>query len=104
MWVLDSGCSRHMCGKKENFKTIKLIDGGYVRFRDIEKGEVSRIGTITLSLSCDLIEVYLVEGLKHNLPCISQLCDAGFQVTFNIANCIIKHPEKKVSSHRRLGK
>lgn len=24
MWVLDNGCSRHMCGNKEIFKTIKI--------------------------------------------------------------------------------
>ncbi|XP_015169912.1 uncharacterized protein [Solanum tuberosum] len=97
MWALNSGCSRHMCGKKENFKTIKRIDGGCVRFGDNAKGEVTRVGTITLSSSCDLVEVYLVEGLKHNLLNISQLCDAGFQVTFNTANCIIKHLEKKLT-------
>ncbi|KAH0773457.1 hypothetical protein KY290_010594 [Solanum tuberosum] len=72
MWVLDSGCSRHMCGKKENFKTIKIIDGGCVRFGDNAKGEVTGVGTTTLSSSCDLVKVYLDEGLKHNLPNISQ--------------------------------
>ncbi|KAH0665666.1 hypothetical protein KY285_026872 [Solanum tuberosum] len=97
MWVLDSGCSRHMCGKKENFKTIKMIDGGCVRFGDNAKGEVTGVGTITFSSSCDLVEVYLIEGLKHNLLSISQLCDAGFQVTFNTASYIIKHPEKKLT-------
>ncbi|KAH0755142.1 hypothetical protein KY290_025412 [Solanum tuberosum] len=97
MWVLDSGCSRHMCGKKENFKTIKRIDGGYVRFGDNAKEEVIGVGIITLSSSCDLVEVYLVEGLKHNLLSISQLCDAGFQVTFNTTSCIIRHPEKKLT-------
>ncbi|KAH0765368.1 hypothetical protein KY285_001239 [Solanum tuberosum] len=24
MWVLDNGCSRHMCENKEIFKTIKI--------------------------------------------------------------------------------
>ncbi|XP_049364757.1 uncharacterized protein LOC125829593 [Solanum verrucosum] len=43
MWVLDSGCSRYMCGKKENFKTIKKIDGGCVRFGDNAKGELQVI-------------------------------------------------------------
>lgn len=73
MWVLDSGCSRHIYGKKENFKTIKRIDGGRVRFGDNAKAEVTGVSTITLSSSCDSIEVYLVEGLQHNLLSISQL-------------------------------
>ncbi|KAH0692615.1 hypothetical protein KY285_019712 [Solanum tuberosum] len=54
MWVIDSGCSRHMCRKKENFKTLNKNDGGYAWFRDNAKGEVVGVGSITLSSSCDL--------------------------------------------------
>lgn len=97
MQVLDNGCSRHMCGKKEIFKMIKKIDEGYVIFWDKAKGEVPGVRTITLSSSCDLVEVYTVEGLKHNILSISQLCDVGFQVTFNISSCIIKYLEKRPS-------
>lgn len=32
MLVIDRGGSRYMIGKKENFKTVKDVDGGYVRF------------------------------------------------------------------------
>lgn len=32
-----------------------------------------RVGSTTISPSCDLVEVYLVDGLKHNLLSISQL-------------------------------
>ena len=31
----------------------------------------------------------LVEGLKHNLISISQLCDKGFKVMFEPNNCLI---------------
>lgn len=37
MWALDSGCSRHKCGKKENFKTIKRLDGGFVDSKIMQK-------------------------------------------------------------------
>ena len=56
---------------------------GCVRFGDNAKMEVTRVGTITLNSSCDLIKVYLVEKLKHNILSVSKLCDVGFQVTFN---------------------
>lgn len=52
-------------------------------------------GTITLNSSYDLVVIYLVKGLKHNLLNISQLCNAGFQFTFNSANSFINHIEKK---------
>lgn len=56
-----------MIGKKENFNSVKEIDGCYVRFRDNAKEEVIGVRTIMISPSCNLIEVYLVDGLKHNL-------------------------------------
>ncbi|XP_059066114.1 uncharacterized protein LOC131857483 [Cryptomeria japonica] len=33
-WVLDSGCSHHMTGCKNKFKTLENFDGGFVRFGD----------------------------------------------------------------------
>ena len=33
--------------------------------------------------------VLLVEGLKHNLISISQLCDKGFKVMFDPNSCLI---------------
>lgn len=79
--------------KERNIKTTKVC----VRFCDNAKGEVNGVLTIAFSSSCDLLKVYMVEGLKHSLFNISQLCDAGFQVTFNKTSCIIKHFEKKLT-------
>ena len=33
----------------------------------------------------------VVDGLKHNLCSISQLCDKGFRVVFDKNNCIIEN-------------
>ncbi|XP_049394650.1 uncharacterized protein LOC125858929 [Solanum stenotomum] len=49
MWVINSGCSRHMIRKKENFKTLYKNDGGYAQIRENAKGEVVGVGSITLS-------------------------------------------------------
>ena len=37
----------------------------------------------------------LIDGLKHNLLSISQLCDEGNIVTFEHDKCIIRSPESK---------
>lgn len=37
----------------------------------------------------------LVDGLKHNLLNISQLCDKGFKVTFTNTCCLFEHNENK---------
>lgn len=34
--------------------------------------------------------VYLVEGLKHNLVSVSQLCDANKRAFFESSTCLIK--------------
>jgi len=40
-------------------------------------------------------DVLYVEGLKHNLLSISQLCDRGYQVTFRTNSCEIRLPNSK---------
>ena len=54
-------------------------------FEDNAKGRI--IGNDTSSL---IESVLLVDGLKHNLLSISQLCDKGFKVIFETSYCIIK--------------
>jgi hypothetical protein len=34
LWYLDSGCSRHMLGDKDQFKKFEFMNGGSVTFRD----------------------------------------------------------------------
>ena len=43
---LDSGCSRHMTGDKEQFNKLNAMDGGHVTFRDNAKGKIVGIGEI----------------------------------------------------------
>ena len=44
-WYLDNGCSRHMCGDKNQFITIEpKEDGGIVTFRDNGQGKIISIG------------------------------------------------------------
>ena len=87
-WYLDSGCSRHMTGNKDLFTSLKEKDGGNVNFGDNSKGKVVGIGSIGNSSIC-INDVLYVEGLKHNLLSISQLCDKGFKVCFHALCCEI---------------
>ncbi|XP_074315402.1 uncharacterized protein LOC141651597 [Silene latifolia] len=86
-WYLDSGCSRYMTGDKNLFLSLKPFNGGKVTFGDNNKGKVVGIGKIGISPSHAISEVYLVEGLKHNLLSISQLCDKGNKVVFHSYGC-----------------
>ena len=48
---------------------------------------IQRIGTISNNSQTQIKHVLYVEGLKHNLSSISQLCDRGFRVCFNAHVC-----------------
>ena len=61
---------------------LKPKIGGDVTFGDNSKGQIEGIGTIGNKSFIFIENVLLVNGLKHNLLSISQLCDKGFKVVF----------------------
>ena len=60
-------------------------------FGDNGKGIIIGHGSIDKNSSFLIKNVLLVDGLKHNLLSISQLCDKGFKVIFESSHCIIKY-------------
>src|SRR3954468_11331563 len=91
-WYLDSGCSRHMTGDRESFVSFKNKEGGTVTFGNNDKAKIKGIGSIGKKGTIFINNVQYVEGLKHNLLSISQLCDDGYEVSFNQNSCIVKIP------------
>ncbi|XP_057496707.1 uncharacterized protein LOC130781518, partial [Actinidia eriantha] len=91
MTHLDSGCSRHMTGDKSMFASLNPKDGGFVTFGDNSKGKIIGIGNVGKEPSHIIENVLLVDGLKHNLLSISQLCDKGNKVIFDKNMCTIEN-------------
>ncbi|XP_024009718.1 uncharacterized protein LOC112084659 [Eutrema salsugineum] len=81
-WYFDSGCSRHMTGNRSYLQNIKKIKGGRVTFGDGSVGAIQGKGITKDEGQPDLVNVYLVQGLKANLISISQLCDEWLIVIF----------------------
>ena len=75
------------------FSTLTPKDGGYVTFGDNKKGKIIGIGSIGKSNSLNIENVLLVDGLKHNLLSISQLCDKGNKVVFDKSRCTIENKQ-----------
>ena len=75
LWYLDSGCSRHMTGKRSFFKIFESKKGGNVTFGDGSKSHIKGKRIISLPRLLDIANVLYVEGLKVNLMSISQICD-----------------------------
>ncbi|GJX93527.1 putative reverse transcriptase domain-containing protein [Tanacetum coccineum] len=81
VWNLDSGCYRHMTGVKQYLHRYSKESGPKVVFGDNSSGDTEGYG----SMNCNGItftKVAYVNGLKHNLININQLCDANFKVLF----------------------
>src|SRR3954468_16652356 len=64
-WYLDSGCSRHMTGRRSTFQNLVLNPGGEVKFGGDQKGKIIGSGTISLGNSPSITNVLLVEGLTR---------------------------------------
>ncbi|XP_024011253.1 uncharacterized protein LOC112086523 [Eutrema salsugineum] len=86
-WYFDSGCSRHMTGNRSYLRNFKKIKGGRVTFGDGSVGAIQGKGITKDEDQPDLVNVYLVQGLKANLISISQLCDEGLIVIFTNKGC-----------------
>nr|GEY26838.1 hypothetical protein [Tanacetum cinerariifolium] len=90
LFIVDSGCSKHMTGNPmllinfvEKFLgTVKFENdqiAPILGYRDLVQGAVT------------IKRVYYVEGLNHNLISVSQFCDADLEVAFKKSTCYIRN-------------
>jgi hypothetical protein len=83
IWLIDSGCSRHMTGDKGWFSSlVPVVTKRYITFGDNGRGHVLSEGEINVSDKITLKRVALVQSLGYNLLSVSQLLDEGFEVLF----------------------
>ncbi len=92
-----------MTGDRSKFVSLKPKGGGFVTFGNNAKGKIIGIGKVGKNSSLCIENVLLVDGLKHNLLSISQLCDKGYRVTFKSNKCIIEDDDKTLFVAYRIG-
>ena len=63
-----------------------------ITFGDNGKEKFIDISNIDIIPSTYIENILLVDGLKHNLLSISQLCDKGYKVVFESSMCIVTSP------------
>ncbi|GJS55875.1 retrovirus-related pol polyprotein from transposon TNT 1-94 [Tanacetum coccineum] len=81
VWYLDSDCSRHMIGVKQYLHIYLKEPGPKVVFGDDSSRDTGGYSLVNCN-GITFTRVAYVNGLKHNLISISQLCDANFKVLF----------------------
>jgi hypothetical protein len=94
-WLMDSGCSRPMTGKKKWFSSLApLSHKKYVVFGDDKKGKVLGTGIIKVN-----------DYFTLNLLSVSQLVDADLDVLFHkFGSQVLDSSDKVVCGTSRLGK
>ncbi|GJR75229.1 retrovirus-related pol polyprotein from transposon TNT 1-94 [Tanacetum coccineum] len=94
-WIKDSGCSKHMTGKRKLFSTYKAYNGGNVIFESNLNGNI--IGKGTISHDSLIIEnVKHMDNLKFNLLSVGQICDNKCKVVFTEHDSEIIKDEKVI--------
>lgn len=108
-WFLDSGCSNHMCGKKEYFSDLDESFKNSVKLGNDSSMAVLGKGNVRLQVNGVvqiITEVFYVPELKNNLLSIGQLQEKGLTILFQYGKCKVFHPERglimnsKMSSNR----
>jgi len=84
-----------MTGDASKFTHISPKNNGHVTYGDNNKGKILGVGKIGTNPSTSIENVLLVDGLKHSLLSVSQLCDKGFLVSFDSHNCFIENKHDK---------
>ncbi|KAJ9567364.1 hypothetical protein OSB04_003330 [Centaurea solstitialis] len=84
-WYLDSGCSKHMTGRKEILSNYKEEYGGSVKFG---QGDI-------VCKDITIKNVAHVVGLNHNLFSIGKFCDKDLEVYFKKRRCVVRTEEGK---------
>jgi hypothetical protein len=80
-----------MTGDKDNFMSISKTKIGNATFGNDEPGKIKGKGMVSLSNGKGKSQdVLLVDGLKHNLLSVSQMCDRGCEMVVTSKDCKIK--------------
>ncbi|GJY78199.1 integrase, catalytic region, zinc finger, CCHC-type containing protein [Tanacetum coccineum] len=90
LWYLDSGCSKHMT--EQCFHLINFVRKilGTVRFGNDQIAKIMGYGDYQLG-NVTISQVYYVEGLRHNLFFVGQLCNSDLEVAFWKHTCYIRN-------------
>ncbi|GJW98092.1 retrovirus-related pol polyprotein from transposon TNT 1-94 [Tanacetum coccineum] len=89
LFIVDSGCTKHMTGNLTllcNFVEKYL---GTVRFGNDQFAPILGYGDLVQG-NITINRVYYVEGLNHNLFSVGQFCDADLEVAFRKSTCFVR--------------
>ncbi|GJR58349.1 retrovirus-related pol polyprotein from transposon TNT 1-94 [Tanacetum coccineum] len=101
LWIVDSGCSKHMIGNLKLLRNFIEKFMGTVCFDNDHFVAIIGYGDYVQG-NLMICHVYYVEGLGHNLFSVGQFCDWDLDVAFRSNTCYVRNLEGEdllTSSH-----
>nr|GEY87125.1 integrase, catalytic region, zinc finger, CCHC-type, peptidase aspartic, catalytic [Tanacetum cinerariifolium] len=92
LWIIDSGCSKHMTGNRALLINFVEKFLGTVRFGNNDFAVIACYGDVVIG-SMTINKVYYAEGLGHNLFSVGKFCDKGLEVTFRKSTCFVRNED-----------
>ncbi|KAF4147553.1 Integrase core domain [Phytophthora infestans] len=89
-WIIDSGCSQHICFTRSMFDNLRLC-GGTVTVANNATAPIQGVGTVTIHVKdsenklqeLELTNVLFLPGLRKNLISVTQLALKGVAFDFH---------------------
>ncbi|GJS52299.1 retrovirus-related pol polyprotein from transposon TNT 1-94 [Tanacetum coccineum] len=88
MWIVDSGCSKHMTGNLQLLRNFVEKFMGTVRFGNDHFAAITGYGDYVQG-NLTICHVYYVEGLGHNLFSVRKFYDGDLEVAFRSNTCYV---------------
>nr|GEZ02523.1 integrase, catalytic region, zinc finger, CCHC-type, peptidase aspartic, catalytic [Tanacetum cinerariifolium] len=92
LWIIDSGCAKHMTGNRALLTNLVEKFLGTVRFGNNDFAVIADYGDVVIG-SMTIKKVYYVEGLGHNLFSVGKFYDKGLEWAY-----LSTHPSKRLTS------
>ncbi|GJR89458.1 retrovirus-related pol polyprotein from transposon TNT 1-94 [Tanacetum coccineum] len=89
LFIIDSGCSKHMTGNLKLLSNFVEKFLGTVKFGNDQIALILGYGDLVQG-NITIKRVYYVEGLNHNLFSVGQFCDADLEVAFRKSTCYVR--------------
>nr|GEW77586.1 hypothetical protein [Tanacetum cinerariifolium] len=89
LWIIDSGCSKHMTGNRALLTNFVEKFLGTARFGNNDFAVITGYGDMVIG-SITIKKVYYIEGLGHNLFSVGQFYDKGLEVAFRKSTCFVR--------------
>ncbi|GKB22420.1 putative ribonuclease H-like domain-containing protein, partial [Tanacetum coccineum] len=89
LFIIDSGCSKHMTGNLKLLSNFVEQFLGTVKFGNDQISPILGYGDLVQG-KVTIKRVYYVKGLNHNLFFVGLFCDADLKVAFQKSTCYIR--------------